>query len=52
MVRGKILYTLNCCSFCKLCLTLCNAMAIAHQDILHYLLEFVQIHVHRVGDAI
>ena len=44
--------TFYCCCFClvaKLCPTLCD-----HIDcsILHYLLEFAQVYVHWVGDAI
>ena len=36
------------------CLTLCDAMDCSTPgfSVLHYLLEFVQTHVHRVGDAI
>ena len=49
---GEILvfYLLNCCfSVAKSCPTLCNPM---DSPFLHSLLEFVQIHVHWVGDAI
>ena len=43
-----------CCSVAKLCPTLfgpkdCNMLG---SPVLHYLPEFTQIHVHRVGDAI
>ena len=43
-----------CCSVTKLCLNLCDPMD--HRtpgfSVLHYLLEFAQTHVHRVGDII
>ena len=43
-----------CCSVPKLCLTLCKPMDCSKLGFpgLHYLLEFVQIHVHWVRDAI
>ena len=43
-----------CCSVAKSCSTRCNPMDCSRpgQPVLHYLLEFVQIHVHWVGDAI
>ena len=43
-----------CCSVAKLCLTVCDPMDCCTWGfpVLHYLPEFVQTHVHRVGDAI
>ena len=43
-----------CCSVTKSCLTLCDPMdcSMPGSSILHYLLEFAQIHVHWVSDAI
>ena len=43
-----------CCLFAQFCLTLCDPMDCSTPDppVLHYLLEFAQIHVHGVGDAI
>ena len=44
-----LLYRQSCCySVTKLCLTLCNPMNCSTPDspAFHYLLEFVQIHVH------
>ena len=43
-----------CRSVTKSCLTLCNLMdcSIPGFPVLHYLLEFAQIHVHWVSDAI
>ena len=37
-----------CCSFAKLCLTLCNPIEYSMPGfpVLHYLLEFAQTHVH------
>ena len=42
------------CSVSKLYLTLCDLMDcnVPGTPVLHYVLEFVQIHVHRVSDAI
>ena len=39
---------LHCCSFAKLCVTLCNLMDFNTPDspILHHLLEFAQTYVH------
>ena len=45
------IFNLNCCcSVCKLCLTLCDPLDCSTVDFpgLHYLPEFVQIHVHWV----
>ena len=49
----------GCCSVTKLCLTLCDPMdyslwrATKHQASLpHHLLEFAQVHVHWISDAI
>ena len=43
-----------CCSTTKLCPTLCDLMDCSMPDflVLHYLLEFAQIYVHWVDDAI
>ena len=43
-----------CCSLAKSCLTLCNPMerSMPGLPIPHHLLEFTQIHVHWIGDAI
>ena len=48
------LLMLCCCSVAKSCLTLCDLMNYSTPGfpVLHYLLEFAQIHVHWVGDAI
>ena len=45
--------SLCCCSVTKLCLTLCNPTDCSTSGfpVLHYLLEFVQTHVHWVSDA-
>ena len=44
----------HCCSVAKSCLTLCNPMDCSKlgSSVLHYLLEFAQIHVHWVGNVI
>ena len=44
----------HCCSITKLCPTLCNLMdcSTLSSFVLQYLLEFAQIHVHWVSDAI
>ena len=43
-----------CCSVAKLHLTLCDIIDYSTPGfpVFHYLLEFAQTHVHRVGDAI
>ena len=43
-----------CCSVAKSCPALCDPMDCSTPGfpVLHYLLEFAQTHVHRVGDAI
>ena len=43
-----------CCSVAKSCLTLCNPMdcSTSGSSVLCYLLEFAQIHIHWVSDAI
>ena len=43
-----------CCSVAKSCLTLCDPMdcSMPSSSDLYYLLEFVQIHIHWIGDAI
>ena len=50
----KLCLTLNFvyCSLAKLCLTLCDSINCITpcSPVLHYLLEFTQIHVHRVGE--
>ena len=45
---------LCCCSVAKLCLTLCDSMEwnMPGSPVPHHLLEFVQVHVHCIGDAI
>ena len=54
MLRSTDVFIHHCCSVDKLCLTLCNPMDCSLPDSsdLHYLLEYAQIHVHSVGDAI
>ena len=49
-----ICISLCCCLLTQLCLTLCDPMDWSMQGfpVLNHLLEFVQIHVHWVGDAI
>ena len=49
-----IAYLFWCCSVAKSCLTLCDPMDCSTPGftVLHYLLEFAQTQVHRVGDAI
>ena len=44
----------HCCSVAKSRLTLCNPMDCSKlgSSVLHYLLEFAQIHVHWVGNVI
>jgi len=46
--------SLCCCSVAKSCSTLCDPMKCSTPgfSILHHILVFAQIHVHRVGDAI
>ena len=46
-----------CCYFCsviKSCQILCNSMdcSTLHSALLHYLAEFAQTHIHRVGSAV
>ena len=47
-------YICWCCSVAKSCPALCEPMNCSTPGfpVLHYLLEFAQTHVHRVGDAI
>ena len=47
------IYKYCCCSVAQLCLTLCNPVDCSTQgsSVLHYLPEFAQMYVHRVGDA-
>ena len=47
-------FTLLCYSVAKSCSTLCDPMdcSLPGSSVLHYLLEFAQIHVHWVCDAI
>ena len=54
MLRSMDIFIHHCCSVDKLCLTLCNPMDCSLPDSsdLHYLLEYAQIHVHSVGNAI
>ena len=54
-VAGTVVtFTVCCCSFTKSCLTLWDPMdcSMSGFPVLHYLLEFVQTHVHWVRDAI
>ena len=54
-VGSWFIWELSCsCSVTKLCLTLCDLMDCSMPDfpVLHYLLEFTQIHVHWVDDGI
>ena len=53
--KKKVIVTnFCCCSVPKSCPTLCNPMDWSTTGflVLHYLLEFAQIHAHWVGDAI
>ena len=60
LLNLKIIKILNfmlcayCCSVTKLCLTLCEHMdcSMPGSSVLHYLLEFAQLRVPRVSDAI
>ena len=54
VARTVVTFTVCCCSVTKSCLTLCDPMdcSISGFPLLHHLLEFVQIHVQWVGDAI
>ena len=49
-----IIMGVHCCSVAQWCLTLCDPMDCSTPGflVLHYLPEFAQAHVHRVGDAI
>ena len=40
-----------CCSIAQSCLTLCNPST-PGLPVPHHLLEFAQVHVHRIGDAV
>ena len=44
----------DCCSVAQPCLTFCDVMgcSLPGSSVLHYLLEFAQIHVHWISDAI
>ena len=44
-------YFFLCCSVAQSCLTLCNPID-CRMPILHHLLEFAQVHVHCIGDAV
>ena len=50
------LINISCCSVAQLCLALCMDSPMDYSMpgllVLHYLLEFVQTHVHQVNDAI
>ena len=50
----KLRYIHCCCSVTKLCPTLCNHMdsSVPGLPVLHHLLQFAQIHIQWVGDAI
>ena len=54
VVPLRILRNNFCCSVAQSCLTFCSPMdcSMSGFPVLHYLLEFAQIRVHRVGDAI
>ena len=57
MIKGKYFEVGDCCFCCsvtKSCLTLCDSMNCSTPGfpVLHYLLEFAQIHEHWVNDAI
>ena len=45
---------ISCCCSVKLCPTICNSMdcSMPHLPVPHHLQEFVQVHVHWIGDAI
>ena len=47
-------FSAYCCSVTEVCLTLCDPMDFSTSafPVFHHLLEFVQTHVHGVGDAI
>ena len=50
-VVAKFSFFINCCFYCsvaKLCLTLCNPVdcSMSGFSVLHYLLEFAQIHIY------
>ena len=51
--RDSFPYTC-CCSVAKLCLTLCDPMgcSMPGSPVPHHLLEFAQVHVHWISDAI
>ena len=53
-VHTSMLYLHCCCSLAKSCPTLCDPMdcSLSGFPVLHCLLEFAQIHVHCVDDAI
>ena len=56
-VVAKFSFFINCCFYCsvaKSCLTLCNPVdcSMSGFSVLHYLLEFAQIHIYWVGDAL
>ena len=53
-LHHPLLHFLSCCSVTKSCPTLCNLMdySMPGSSVLHYLLEFAQVHVHWVSDAI
>ena len=54
IVQNRACCCFCCCSVTKLCLTICDPMysCASGFPVLHYLPEFVQTHVHWVGDAI
>ena len=54
MLSALLLYMYVCCLIAKLYLTLCDAVDCSTPGfpVVHHLPEFVQIHVHRVGDVI
>ena len=52
--HGHLFRCCSCFSVTRSCLTLCNPMdcSTSHLLVLHHLLEFAQVHVHWIGDAI
>ena len=53
-VWGSLFSTCSCCSVTKVCPTLCDPKGCSTEGfpVTHYLLEFSQVHVHWIGDAI
>ena len=53
-LTAVLLLTHSCCSVTKLCPTLCDLMDCSTPGLLvhHHLLEFAQVHVHSISDAV